>query len=1243
MAKTFKISGVFLFVFVVLFFILIFTEIGLFLAFQSAQYLAPTFGAKLNVENSSGFFAQKINIAHLMFEKNNQKTTIKNLNVEWNPIDLTQFPPKLNIEHFSIDSILIENNNKENNNENNKINNKKDENNQNLEKLFPQNLDFSFLFQIKNLTVGSIFYQKEKIIENLKFSLDTTNEENNKIYKIKKLSFNYKKMALNLKANLNSTQPFNLNASLKINGDLSEKFSLLLNADLNGNLKEVNLKINTQGALNSFVEADLKPFSKIPLEKMQVSIQNFNPQVLNGIHANLNLNADVIQQDSALLGKLKINNKEKDLPIEKIKTNFVFKDEKINLNDFSLSFFGNSGKIKGDAFLDFKQNINANFKIASLNLKGFSKNVPKTDVAGYLKLRGHFQNFEAELNLKNNLENLPLLLKSKMEFKDEYIYLMPLILNYKEGSLQGNVGFSLKNKKLHSQFNFNKLNLNEFAKGTILNGNLILNGDLNQVLFKTDLDIDESQLWNEKLNGKGFFYLKQNTIEKANLNLNWGGNYLKLNGSFGKIGKHQLDLKFNAPQFVVLDYTGHANIDAQIMGNLKQTELILKADIPQLKNKKGFLLKNLKADLKFGSFLKSSLIGQVRLDLLNVEKTPQLLREFNLNLKGTNQNHQIDLKARLPKREYIEFNIKGGFQNDLFKTLLWNGSIDSLRYYHRTRGGYMILPNNKIIFGEKKWSIKNLNIKTEDGSKFKYKLPFEAVFNAAGDLKKTKLNFDLNNLNKNNKINLNAEWQNQNELFKINSRLPWKINLLADLNEMQWLSSSVGENWELGGKTFADFKISGSLDKPMINGYLKGENLKLAQNDFLLHLKEGMVDLNIQNNLLNLNQFYWKSVLQKPPALLLNRPNAENILKLTENEGEMRALGSLRLFDENNNAQLEVALRRLGIIQLADQWLLLSGDAKMQWEKETLALDGNLKMDAGFWQIKSLGTPSPSNDVVVRKTTEDAAMPKIIWQPNVHLRIDMGEHFMFAGYGLNTLLTGKLDIFAQGKDLPRAQGRIVTQGGRFEAYGQKLFIRQGRLTFDNLVTNPSLDIEALRFGGKIAAGVKVLGSAERPEIVLISEPNVPDAEKLSWLILGHGPEEMSLGDAALLLSAADGLLGGNSGSLSSQITNIIGIDDFNISQGNLNGNKRRITSRVVGSMQDSTAANNDQILTIGKRLTDQLRLSYEQSLGQADSLLRLFTRLKYGIFLIVSTGSDNTLDFYYRSVLGKPPMQKENN
>ena len=66
---------------------------------------------------------------------------------------------------------------------------------------------------------------------------------------------------------------------------------------------------------------------------------------------------------------------------------------------------------------------------------------------------------------------------------------------------------------------------------------------------------------------------------------------------------------------------------------------------------------------------------------------------------------------------------------------------------------------------------------------------------------------------------------------------------------------------------------------------------------------------------------------------------------------------------------------------------------------------------------------------------------------------------------------------------------------------------------------------ALRKGLPVEAGVEVLGTVARPKVRLVSSPDVPDPEKLSWLVLGRGQGDVSAGDAATLVAAANSLLG----------------------------------------------------------------------------------------------------------------------
>mgnify|MGYP000039875964 CR=1 FL=1 len=53
---------------------------------------------------------------------------------------------------------------------------------------------------------------------------------------------------------------------------------------------------------------------------------------------------------------------------------------------------------------------------------------------------------------------------------------------------------------------------------------------------------------------------------------------------------------------------------------------------------------------------------------------------------------------------------------------------------------------------------------------------------------------------------------------------------------------------------------------------------------------------------------------------------------------------------------------------------------------------------------------------------------------------------------------------------------------------------------------------AERVRSRIEAGVQISGTAQKPVVRLISDPDLPEVEKLSWLVLGHGPEQGGAGE-----------------------------------------------------------------------------------------------------------------------------------
>jgi len=88
---------------------------------------------------------------------------------------------------------------------------------------------------------------------------------------------------------------------------------------------------------------------------------------------------------------------------------------------------------------------------------------------------------------------------------------------------------------------------------------------------------------------------------------------------------------------------------------------------------------------------------------------------------------------------------------------------------------------------------------------------------------------------------------------------------------------------------------------------------------------------------------------------------------------------------------------------------------------------------------------------------------------------------------------------------------------------QQLDIDPGKLYFAGPLDNPGLDIRAMRKNQQVEAGVEVTGTARDPHVRLVSDPEVPDVEKLAWLTLGRpveGRQPIRRADAAALRRGA---------------------------------------------------------------------------------------------------------------------------
>jgi translocation and assembly module TamB len=230
------------------------------------------------------------------------------------------------------------------------------------------------------------------------------------------------------------------------------------------------------------------------------------------------------------------------------------------------------------------------------------------------------------------------------------------------------------------------------------------------------------------------------------------------------------------------------------------------------------------------------------------------------------------------------------------------------------------------------------------------------------------------------------------------------------------------------------------------------------------------------------------------------------------------------------------------------------------------------------------------------------------------VEVTLGRNFTFSGEGLETRLAGKVRVATTPAGTFAARGTIRAVAGTYFVFGQRLDIDRGRLIFDGPADNPALDVVALRKNLAVEAGVEVSGTVRVPRVRLVSNPPVPDGEKLSWLLTGQGLDRANRADLAALSAASASLLGQGRKPITTQIANSVGLDDISI---------RESAASVVGGTSG-------QVVAFGKRVSDRLTLVYEQGLTVATNALRIEYALSRTLTLRAEAGVVSSVGVYFR-------------
>ena len=448
----------------------------------------------------------------------------------------------------------------------------------------------------------------------------------------------------------------------------------------------------------------------------------------------------------------------------------------------------------------------------------------------------------------------------------------------------------------------------------------------------------------------------------------------------------------------------------------------------------------------------------------------------------------------------------------------------------------------------------------------------------------------------------------------------------ASLNSLDFIEGS----YDLGdfilnlesprGKLQALVNISGVLNKPKLAGNLSLENASLALPDMGLKLDPIQLDFKTDGKTWQgsgqIHSNERNALLIKGQGSLLPKLSGELVI-----DGDQVAVMNTAKYSVKASPHI-TCLVKDSAYKISGSIIIPEARVRQASFKNTVKLTS----DAVFEIDKK--EPNPLNldmDLVVA-TGDD-------------VKIDVKD--------LHGFLDGRVQVRQMPKQSLSLNGKLNLRDGKYESYGQKLYIEQGEVVFiGKQITNPNIKVRAIRkfndlnnkvsgsnklldfsdqnldtsdFGNHTKVGIIVSGRVNSPKVKLFSNPpNLSQQDILSLLMFGKPADQIGSSGGQLLFKAMQSM---NIGSDSKTLEKMRSFKEkygFDVQM----HNKHLGTSK--GDVSKTS-------VSVGKSITKRIYLQYREGLFQENSGVFAITYLlnKYLSVKISSSDVANGLDVTY--------------
>ncbi|HAS3027394.1 TPA: translocation/assembly module TamB domain-containing protein [Vibrio parahaemolyticus] len=452
------------------------------------------------------------------------------------------------------------------------------------------------------------------------------------------------------------------------------------------------------------------------------------------------------------------------------------------------------------------------------------------------------------------------------------------------------------------------------------------------------------------------------------------------------------------------------------------------------------------------------------------------------------------------------------------------------------------------------------------------------------------------------KDKLDAEW-----LFDVkdNGDLSGKVSLLNVSSEkptidgkvalstfhLDFLAPLIGEYSLFKANMNTDLALSGDVMHPKVNGQFLIDQMKLQGEVTPIDINSGQVVINFKGHQADLDA------------------------GIITPDGKLEITGDADWRDlQDWRTRARVFAKELKVDMPPMVKIKVEPDMTIDVTPQLAKVEGNINLPWGRIVIEEL-PPSAvgvSSDTVIlnkdlQPVDEVTAMP---FNVETDINIKIGDDFQLAAFGLKGGLKGSLNVTQKDKG-PFIVGEVNIVEGSYRSFGQDLVIEEGKILMNGPADQPYVSIKAIRNPDNtqddVIAGVRVTGPASDPSVEIFSEPAMPQANALSYLLRGQDIDGESGGNA--MTTTLIGLSLAKSGRVVGEIGEAFGVQDLQL---------------------DTAGSGDDSQVTVSGYILPGLQVKYGVGIFNSLGEFTVRYRLMQDLYLEAVSGVDSAVDLLYQ-------------